>query len=83
MIKVIRIDGYAWESHRINPDKDPNLYWYESPVLEKFINEGWAIKDWKFSTSRNGSDCVFILEKEDEENEEKPSYKTLIRNHYV
>lgn len=70
MIKVIRIDGYAWESHRINHDKDPNLYWYESPVLEKFINEGWTIKDLKFAKSRNGSDCVFILEKEDEENEE-------------
>ena len=27
MIKVITIDGYGWEKHRINPDKDPNLYW--------------------------------------------------------
>lgn len=66
MIKVITIDGYSWEKHRINNDKDPNLYWYESPILEKFINEGWTIKDWKFAKSRNGSDWTFILEKEDE-----------------
>ena len=66
MIKVITIDGYSWEKHRINNDKDPNLYWYESPILEKFINEGWIIKDWKFVTSSNGSNWTFILEKEDE-----------------
>ena len=68
MIKVIRITGDAWESYRINPNKDPNLYWCESPVLEKFINEGWTIKDWKMAKSKNGSDWTFIMEK-NEENE--------------
>lgn len=83
MIKVINIDGYGWERHRLNPNKDPNLYWYDNPILEKFINEGWIIKDWKFAKSRNGSDWTFILEKEDKEHEEIPSYKTLIQNHYL
>ena len=69
MIKVITIDGYGWEKHRINPDKDPNLYWYESPVLEKFINEDWIITDWKITSSRSCSNWTFILEKEDEEME--------------
>lgn len=70
MIKVIRITGDAWESHKINPNKDPNLYyWCESPVLEKFINEGWTIKDWKMAKSKNGTDWTFIMEKNNEENE--------------
>ena len=49
-------------------NEDPNLYWCESPVLEKFINEGWTIKDWKMAKSKNGSDWTFIIEK-NEENE--------------
>lgn len=71
MIKVINIDGQCgWKKRYLDPDKAPKLFndsaWYESPVLEKFINEGWTIKDWKFAKSRNGSDWTFILEKEDE-----------------
>lgn len=65
MIKIINIDEYCWEN--IESDKDPNLCWYESPVLNKFLNDGWTIKDWKFGKSKNGSDWTFILEKEDEE----------------
>jgi len=67
MIKVINIDGLAWEKILLDPNKEPktfyDLCWYESPVLDKFLNEGWTIKDWKFAKSKNGSDWTFILEK--------------------
>ena len=61
MIKVIDIDGQCgWKKHYL--DKEDNV-WYESPVLEKFLNDGWTIKDWKMAKSRNGSDWTFIIEK--------------------
>ena len=61
MIKVINIDGQSgWKKYYLN-----DRAWYESPVLEKFINEGWIIIDWKMAKSKNGSDWTFILEKED------------------
>lgn len=68
MIKVIDIDGCSgWTKHYLDPDKEPKSWndnaWYESPVLEKFINDGWTIKDWKMVKSKNGSDWTFILEK--------------------
>ena len=71
MIKVIDIDSQSgWIAHYLNPDKQPKtIYdecWYESPILEKFLNDGWTIKDWKMAKSKNGSDWTFILEKEDE-----------------
>ena len=68
MIKVINIDGQSgWEKQYLDPNKEPKLWtdsaWYESPILDKFLNEGWIIKDWKFAKSKNGSDWTFILEK--------------------
>lgn len=70
MIKVIDIDGSCGWKKQYLDSQDNNKWnsigWYESPVLEKFLNEGWTIKDWKMAKSRNGSDWTFILEKEDE-----------------
>ena len=69
MIKIIDIDGCAWEKHLLDPNKEPKSFydecWYESQVLEKFFKEGWTIKDWKMAKSKNGSDWTFILEKLD------------------
>lgn len=69
MIKVIDIDGSCgWKKNYLDPDKVEkwaDLSWYESPILEKFLSEGWTIKDWKMAKSRNGSDWTFILEKLD------------------
>ena len=53
MIKVIDIDGQCgWKKHYLDPNKEPKSWndngWYESPVLEKFLNDGWTIKDWKW-----------------------------------
>lgn len=69
MIKVIDIDSQCgWKKQYLDPNKEPKLVndiaWYESPVLEKFLNEGWAIKDWEMDKSRHGSDWTFILEKD-------------------
>lgn len=71
MIKVITIDGQSgWKKRYLDPNKKPKLWtdsaWYESPILEKFLSEGWTIKDWKMDKSKYGSDWTFILEKEDE-----------------
>lgn len=68
MIKVIDIDRTCgWEKRYLDPDKEPRLCndmaYYESPVLENFLKDGWTIKDWKMAKSRNGSDWTFILEK--------------------
>lgn len=68
MIKVIDIDGQSgWQKQYLDPDKEPKLWtdsaWYESPILEKFLSEGWTIIDWKMAKSKNGSDWTFILEK--------------------
>ena len=73
MIKVIDIDGCCgWKKHYLDPNKEHKTWndeaWYESPVLEKFLNEGWVIKDWKMAKSKNGSDWTFILEKESNRN---------------
>jgi len=69
MIKVIDIDGnLGWETHYLDPKKTnrwSDYAYYESPILEKFLNEGWTIKDWKMAKSKNGSDWTFILEKND------------------
>ena len=56
----------AWEKQYLDPNKTSlwtDYAYYESPILEKFLNEGWNIKDWKFAKSKNGSDWTFILEK--------------------
>lgn len=51
-----------------NIDKNTNQYTHESPAYEssiliRFINEGWDIKDWKMTESKNGRTWTFILEK--------------------
>ena len=69
MIKIIDITCFAWNKHLLDENNeqkstyDREWAWYESPVLEKFINEGWNIKDWKMCKSTNGTDWTFILEK--------------------
>ena len=69
MIKVIDIDGCGgWKKQYLDPNKEHQFNdsaWYESPILEKFLNEGWTIKDWQMAKSKNGSDWTFILEKLD------------------
>lgn len=61
------MDNVAGKKRYLDDDKEPKLIndsaWHESPVLEKFLNEGWDIKDWKMAKSKNGSDWTFILEK--------------------
>jgi hypothetical protein len=69
MIKVIDIDGCGgWKRQYLDSNKEQRSWsdstWYESPVLEKFLSEGWTIIDWKMAKSRNGSDWTFILEKQ-------------------
>lgn len=67
MIKVIDIDGVCgWKKCYLDPNKAEkwtDSAWFESPILEKFLSEGWTIKDWKMAKSKNGSDWTFILEK--------------------
>lgn len=57
MIKVINIknENFCWECI----DIDNNYCYYECPALNKFLGEGWSIKDWK--PESNGA--IFILEK--------------------
>ena len=56
MIKVINLGLYdgSWKESIIN-----DITYFESPVINQFINDGWSIKDWKLS----GKECIFIFEK--------------------
>ena len=60
MIKVIDIElnGCSWEGEYIDDNTETNKYW-TCPAVEKSLNEGWNIKDWKMADH----DVIFILEK--------------------
>ncbi len=60
MIKVIDIeltDSDCWKGEYVD-DTETNKYWV-CPAVEKFLNEGWNIKDWKLTNN----DVIFIFEK--------------------
>lgn len=71
MIKVITLSGHSWNNHYENPEKDPklrtanDLTWYESPILDNFINNGWTIQDWKMSNTEHDCFWTFVLYKQD------------------
>ena len=59
MIKVIDIKftDFCWKEKEFS--NDSNYSYYESPIIEQFLADGWNIKDFKVSENN----CVFILEK--------------------
>jgi len=62
MIKVIDIEmnnSNGWEANSVD-DTSLTTY-FECPIVNKLLAEGWIIKDWKLSTN----DCIFIFEKAD------------------
>lgn len=61
MIKVIDVvmNSQSWTGHDID-DKPQTLYW-ECPIVNKLLNEGWNIKEFQLSKT----DCIFIFEKPD------------------
>ena len=61
MIKVIDIElnGGGWKGEYVD-HTETNKYWV-CPAVEKFLNEGWNIKDWKMTDH----DVIFIFEKHD------------------
>lgn len=65
MIKVInvRLANYCWEYEAISDD----YCYYECPALNKFIDDGYAIKDFKIANDN----CIFILEKPDKKEKKK------------
>ena len=63
MIKVISLTGGAWNSVS---SKDSSVY--ECSYLDKLLDEGWKIKDWKLSVSSNYRSWTFILEKDSNQN---------------
>ena len=67
MIKVITLTSGAWDScirktSEENIDKNEYTSAWESSILNRFINEGWDIKDFKV-TDYKGQTWTFILEK--------------------
>lgn len=62
MIKVITLSSGAWNECK-NTDLNGRINAWESSILNKFINEGWDIKDWKMGGSDNSGIWTFILEK--------------------
>lgn len=59
MIKVIvlELNQNCWEG--VNVNNNEKFCYFESPAINKFLSEGWQIKDWKIAKS----DIIFILEK--------------------
>lgn len=59
MIKVIDVElnGGGWKGEYVD-NVETNKYWV-CPTVEKFLNEGWNIKDWKMTDH----DVIFIFEK--------------------
>lgn len=60
MIKVIDIElnGGCWQDEYVDDTTKIHKYWI-CPAVEKFLNEGWNIKDWKLTDH----DVIFIFEK--------------------
>ena len=64
MIKVISLTGGAWNTVS---SKDSSVY--ECSYLDKLLDEGWQIKDWKLAMgSSSYSSWTFILEKDSNQN---------------
>ena len=64
MIKVISLTGGAWNSVS---SKDSSVY--TCSYLDKLLNEGWKIKDWKLAMgSSSYRSWTFILEKDSNQN---------------
>ena len=62
MVKVITLASGAWNECK-NTGLDGRINAWESSILNKLINEGWNIKDWKMVGSNNSEIWTFILEK--------------------
>ncbi len=62
MHKVVNVElnSKGWVGEYVDNTKT-HKYWV-CPAIEKFLNEGWNIKDFKMQ----GSDVIFILEKSEE-----------------
>ena len=64
MIKVISLTGGAWNTVS---SKDSSVY--ECSYLDKLLDEGWKIKDWKLAMgSSSYRSWTFILEKDSNQN---------------
>ena len=64
MIKVISLTGGAWNSVS---SKDSSVY--ICSYLDKLLDEGWKIKDWKLAMgSSSYRSWTFILEKDSNQN---------------
>ena len=63
MIKVISLTGGAWKSVS---SEDSSVY--TCSYLDKLLDEGWKIKDWKLAVSSSYRSWTFILEKNSTEN---------------
>lgn len=65
MIKVVNVElnNKCWKTRYT--DSSHTIWYWTCPAVEKFLNEGWNIKDFKME----GSDVIFILEKTDIPNE--------------
>ena len=63
MIKVISLTGGAWNSVSL---KDSSVY--TCSYLDKLLDEGWKIKDWKLAMGSSYRSWTFILEKDSNQN---------------
>ena len=61
MIKVVSFTAGAW--HKVSSE-DPCTY--TCSYLDKLLDDGWQIKDWKLAASQYSRGWTFILEKNDE-----------------
>jgi len=60
MIKVVSFTADSW--HEVSPNA------YTSSYLDKLLDEGWKIKDWKMAMGQYNRGWTFILEKESNQN---------------
>lgn len=61
MIKVVSFTSSAW--HEVSPE-DPGAY--TCSYLDKLLDDGWQIKDWKTIMSQYNKCWTFVLEKNEE-----------------
>ena len=54
----IELNGQCWQDEYVDDTREIHKYWI-CPAIEKFLNEGWNIKDWKLTDN----DVIFIFEK--------------------
>ena len=63
MIKVVSFTSGAW--HEVSNE---NSCAYTCSYLDRLLDEGWKIKDWKMMMSHGSRGWTFILEKESNQN---------------